>query len=231
MKLHVIIINLLPYKVLKTLGIMFGLTRSRKSYSQFGEDLVISEFFGQLNLKNPTYLDIGAFHPKWISNTHYFHKIGWSGTVVDIDKLKLFSFKVIRGRRCNTIFRAVSDKDDLLVDSYKYKRILSEIDTISLDEVQQNLKNWGVNYHIKESISTITINSIFQIVGGVDFLNIDIEGMDELVLMNLDFSRFSPKVICFENNSKNKSTVENLLQSVGYELLFRSGKSIGYFKI
>ena len=45
-----------------------------KSYSQFGEDLIINNFFDHFNIKNGNFLDIGAYHPKFISNTYLLER-------------------------------------------------------------------------------------------------------------------------------------------------------------
>ena len=60
-----------------------------KSYSQYGEDLIIYDFFKHHFDIKGNYLDIGAFHPKMISNTHILHTLGWRGTVIDLDDFKL----------------------------------------------------------------------------------------------------------------------------------------------
>ena len=44
----------------------------KKSYSQCGEDLIVKFIFDILNIKNPSYIDIGAHHPNYISNTALF---------------------------------------------------------------------------------------------------------------------------------------------------------------
>lgn len=43
---------------------------TRKSFSQFGEDLIIESALNIIKEKNITYLDIGANHPFLISNTY-----------------------------------------------------------------------------------------------------------------------------------------------------------------
>lgn len=45
---------------------------SRKSYSQFGEDLVLSSFID--TSKKGFYVDVGAYQPKRFSNTYFYYK-------------------------------------------------------------------------------------------------------------------------------------------------------------
>lgn len=52
-----------------------------KSYSQEGEDMILSRIFG--DKKNGFYVDVGAHHPFRFSNTYLFYKRGWLGINID----------------------------------------------------------------------------------------------------------------------------------------------------
>ena len=82
---------------------------SNPSFSQKGEDIIVHCFFNRRN--HGYYLDIGCFHPRWISNTCLLHRKGWKGTVVDLDQYKLNLFKFIRGSKVNTIRAAITAKE------------------------------------------------------------------------------------------------------------------------
>ena len=52
-----------------------------KSYSQEGEDLILSRYFdGQ---REGFFIDVGAFHPIRFSNTYLFYRLGWSGINIE----------------------------------------------------------------------------------------------------------------------------------------------------
>ncbi len=53
------------------------------TYSQFGEDLIVRYLFDSLGIARPTYLDIGANHPKFSGNTFGFYKRGSRGVLVE----------------------------------------------------------------------------------------------------------------------------------------------------
>jgi hypothetical protein len=40
------------------------------SFSQSGEDLIVKFIFDILKIKKPTYIDIGAHHSSYLSNTY-----------------------------------------------------------------------------------------------------------------------------------------------------------------
>ena len=55
----------------------------RLSYAQEGEDLLLARHFKDRIHIPGFYVDIGAHHPKKLSNTYYFYKKGWRGINVD----------------------------------------------------------------------------------------------------------------------------------------------------
>src|SRR5690606_12961206 len=72
-------------------GIVGMLWAGHRTYSQYAEDIFITNFFR--NEKRGRWLDIGAFHPRVSSNTHLLRKHGWSGINVDVDPTKTALFE------------------------------------------------------------------------------------------------------------------------------------------
>jgi hypothetical protein len=62
------------------------------SLSQFGEDLAILGVVKQLGLRKGTYVDAGAYHPIFGSNTLLLHKQGWRGINVDLAAQRIATF-------------------------------------------------------------------------------------------------------------------------------------------
>lgn len=203
----------------------------KKSFSQFGEDLIILNYFKEFKNLGKKYLDIGGFHPIMISNTHLLYLNGWEGTVVDTSDHKLNLFKQKRGDKVNLINKAVvsNEEKNEILDFYFFEKEFSEIDTLSLEFAQTKKKELGINFTCK-SIKTIKVNDLLS-KDNFDFLNIDVEGLDEDILSSLNFEIIhKPKLICFEIhdhlNTNNKAI--NHLKSNGYEFLFKSGKTLGF---
>ena len=98
----------------------------RKSQSQFGEDIKISELFSKS--KKGTYLDLGCFHPIRQNNTYLFHKLGWKGINIDLNPLTIELFNIARPNDLNLCV-AISKKKgtkDLFFDNE-----LSSLNTIN----------------------------------------------------------------------------------------------------
>ncbi len=232
-RLERLLVAIFPLRFHGILGLLYGLLSSAKqSYSQHGEDLIVIAFFERIGIRRGVYLDVGAYHPKLMSNTYLLHKRGWSGFCVDIDEAKLKWFRLLRGKRCKTICAALVEKTREtigFVKVYKHKRLLSEIDTLSKEVAERNKKNLGWDY-VEDMVPVIGPEYLRE-CGPVDLLNIDIEGLDTLVLLSMDLTKFNPKLILFEDN-ENFGGCEKLkryLNNHNYQLLFKSGGTVGYY--
>ena len=202
-----------------------------KSYSQYGEDLIIDSFFQHhVPIKNGNYLDIGCYHPIGISNTYVLHKKGWQGLVIDIDDYKLELFKRRRGKNVEVLKAAISSEDSLSkVPIYKFNQPFSPYDTLSEDMAKTRSKAINIDYTTEE-VNQISINSLLN-KKHFDLINIDVEGLDELIVNSIDFKKYQPTMIVYESfDPLSISKTKELLNDNGYTLLFISGGSIGYVK-
>lgn len=224
--------SILPYSLLRFAGFIYGYWVSKSvSFSQKGEDLLAVAYFAKRGIKQGVYLDIGCFHPVWISNTHLLHKQGWLGHAVDIDDFKLKAMRIGRGKKVQTHLGAVFAGSDANTTGtvYKFRRIWSDIDTLDKATAEEYRAN-GCGEFDEEHINLIDINQLLERLPKVNFINIDIEGVDNIVIKNLDFAKFLPDAILFEDNHNwdGDAEVVRILHKHGYKHLFTSGVSICY---
>ncbi|SVD76512.1 uncharacterized protein METZ01_LOCUS429366, partial [marine metagenome] len=188
----------------------------KKTYSMHGEDLVIEKYFK--DVVSGFYVDLGSYHPVQNNNTMLLYQKGWRGINIDISEFTIKLFNFCRPDDLN-LNLAVSDKSGE-IDFYYQKKIsaLSTIKKSQADLVfQGEIK--------KKKISSQTLTKILDDSKykekQIDFLDIDIEGADLDALKSLDFSKYSPKLICVEilhknmfinNNDIEKSDIYNLLK-------------------
>ena len=170
------------------------------SYSQSGEDLLIRFFFDVINIKYPTYLDLGAHHPYNLSNTALFYALGCRGVNVEADPdlfLKICNFRK-EDINLNSLVSAISKKTKFYIMSS------STLNTMSF-EVAKNIED-TTEFKIENvlEIESINVNDIFKKYFShreIDFLNIDLEGIELEVLSSINFFNFRPKLICVETSS------------------------------
>lgn len=229
--------KIFPAFFVRYLGFIFGLlTPSNKSYSSYGEDLIIVQYFHDKKISNGVYIDIGCFHPTWSSNTYKLHKLGWNGYCFDIDKFKLKMMKFFRRKKVETFFKAVVPKETMssgnnFITVYKFLTPWSDIDTC--DPI--TAKEYSVKFDLAYKTSSVPcegINSILSSLPKINFFKIDIEGLDEAILMEMDLDLFTPEVILFENIDTWSGTheIKLKLEQYGYERLFISNFSVCYAK-
>lgn len=180
--------------------IKYHLSRDYKiSYSQNGEDILISRIFKNLNIQKVYYLDIGANHPKKYSNTYLLYSMGSSGVCVEPNKE--LSEKIKKNRpRDNVLNVAISDKIEIL-PYFSFKD--DALNTFSEEESRRNVSH-GNKFLRTYPVRAVTLNNVFdKLPRTPDLVSLDIEWYDEKALRVFDFSKYKPIVWCIETIKKN----------------------------
>lgn len=175
--------------------------------SQFGEDKILEKILPPHGF----YVDIGAYHPHLYSNTYFLYKKGWHGIVVEPNKDMKVLFNFFRPR--DTFVHAGVGSGVLTYNSY--------------DDAAYNGFNTVVPSRVKlitsYSVKCLLLSEIVKDVPLIDFLNIDVEGMDLEVLKSHDWS-LPPAVICVEGEEASPTT--DYLLGKGYVLHAVKGASL-----
>jgi FkbM family methyltransferase len=179
---------------------------TRISYAQAGEDLIIRIIFDAIGVEKPSYIDIGAHHPYYFSNTALFYLSDSQGVNIEADPELFKRFVNLRTRdiNLNSGVLAKRDSDTLLF------HVLSNptLNTFSKTEAENSIREAGIRILKEIPVPVMTLNEIIQqYCDGdfPDFLSLDIEGMDLEVLKSIDFSNSVPTVICVESVSFSES--------------------------
>jgi FkbM family methyltransferase len=191
----------------------------RVSYAQSGEDLIIDFIFNALGVGAPTYLDIGAHHPTYLSNTHYFHLRGGRGVNVEPDPDLFAAFGKQRPMDTN-LNCAISLDDDGEADFFCMDP--PTLNTLSQAEARAYEATGRHPVRAVVRVPTLTINSLLQrhfADRAPDLLSVDIEGLDEQVVRSVDLTRYRPLVICVETLSYSVDRTEVKLHGIADHLL------------
>ena len=168
----------------------------RKTYAQQGEDLFIFNYMKKKKIVNGTYVDIGAFHPIKYSNTCLLFNNGWSGLNIDLNQTAIDYFDIVRPKD-NNICCAISNKEEKI--KVFINSIFSPINTINKKHAKKF--NFASKNELSYTVKAKKFNSICK--KKFDFLDIDIEGSDFMVLKSINLKYFKPKLICIEILDKN----------------------------
>jgi FkbM family methyltransferase len=168
------------------------------TFSQSGEDIIIDYLLkNHFGTELPSYLDIGAYDPVKFSNTYLFYQRGANGFLIEPDPDLADNIKKRRPRD-SVLNIGVSDKpseeDFYLVNP-------PTLNTFSKKEYEQ-YKLFYPDTTLRKIVKTktIPINSLLEehFSSGLDFLSIDVEGLDYQLVSSIDFTKYRPSVICIE---------------------------------
>lgn len=193
--------------------------RERVSYAQSGEDLIIDFVFRALGVEEPTYLDVGAHHPRYLSNTYFFYERGARGVNVEPDPDLFAAFGEQRPRDTN-LNCAISLMDDGEADFFCMEP--PTLNTLSEAEARAYEATGHHPVRAVVRVPTMTLNSLLDKhfpARAPDLLTVDIEGFDEQVVRSVDLSRHRPLVICVETLSYSVDRREVKLHGVAEHLL------------
>jgi len=192
-------------------------------FGNYGEDLILHRLFDR-TYRNGIYVDLGAYHPFRFSNTAYFYLKGWNGINVDANEVSVNLFNRARKNDIN-IFAAVVSKG-YPEKTIKFGRSGKNVDAVGSAVNAEDFEQ----VHI---VPAITIDEVLSKLQSpkIDFLNIDLEGMDEQIISEFDFKKYKPQVICIEVYGDNiinvaSSRAASILAANHYIPIARIGPSL-----
>lgn len=203
--------------------------RYRISFSKAGEDI---QLYKLLNTSKGRYLDIGCFEPITFSNTYFCYLRGWSGVVVDPNPEleKLFNTHRPLDKFIN---KGISSEPGML-KYYMLPYSMSSMNTFDYGFLEKNDLVKFIQREIEVPI--VTMKSLVEennLLDGVDFLDVDVEGLDLEVLESNDWETFRPNLVMVETEKSIEedlsSDVYSLLKSKDYSLLSKLVQSSSGF--
>jgi len=175
---------------------------SKKTYSEWGEDSFILKYFK--NLDKGFYVDIGAYHPFFLSNTYLLFKKKWEGINIDINPTSIEIFNDARPNDYN-VNAAVSNRNKRYINYYT-KNMINLLSTTIISSAKLSFLNNSFNIRRAKCSKLNDIISKTKFKNRkIDFLNIDTEKSEVDVLKSLNFSKHKPKLICVEIHLKDKN--------------------------
>lgn len=185
---------------------------AQESFAQCGEDLIIAYVFNSLGRDRIRYLDIGAHHPTYLSNTHYFYLRGHRGICVEPDASLLEAFR--RERAADTLLNVGIAPEEGEADFFVLTT--PTLNTFSRDEAERFASYGKQRIERVEKIRIRNVNNVIreQFGGAPDLLSLDVEGLDLAILKSLDFAAYAPDVCCVETLSYTEDRSERKLTEI-----------------
>tara|TARA_B100000405_G_scaffold302491_1_gene265928 strand:- start:1653 stop:2339 length:687 start_codon:yes stop_codon:yes gene_type:complete len=200
-------------------------SNSNSPYSQLNQDLWVLEFFQ--NKRNGVFLDIGAFDGVNLSNTYLLEKnYGWTGLCVEANSATFEKLK--KSRNCVCVNEMLSNKAGKVVSlqrmgelSFGDSKNVFNIDVDEMRNAHADLDT-SIEHHVTNTlVNVLETNGIPKII---DYLSIDVEGMELEILENFDFAKYHVNLITIEHNAahigmKYRNELHDLLSAKGFRFV------------
>ena len=225
-------------KQLKDLLVYAGYSKlwTRKTYSEDGEDAVLRAFYEGRPDYRGFYVDIGAYHPVHLSNTHWFYQHGWRGINIDATPDSMKAFRRARRRDVN-LETGVSD-------SHGQLEFLFYGETSTLNRFGNAVSDLPAHEKPGRTINVRTqpLNDLLRthLPEGqhIDFISMDVEGFEMTILQSLDFNVYAPDFFLVEEldyvnkdfMSYHASPVYILLRQHGYGVVAKTKRTVIFKK-
>jgi FkbM family methyltransferase len=197
------------------------------TYSRFAEDVTLARLLPEAN---GFYVDIGAFHPKFRSNTYRLWKRGCRGINVDVDEFKIAQFRRFRPNDINLAL-GISSGDTERTFYFQGDGSYGSMSSFEPDFAADRGRKMGRRVGTR-TVTVWKLNTLLEkylpcrpdgSFVPVDLLDIDVEGHEHEILSAFDFDRFAPRCLCVEIHAEGfanliESQTFQLLRSQGYEL-------------
>jgi len=204
--------KILPYRVKDKISNIKGLYFAKFKdfyWSQEGEDIILRRIFEYK--EKGFYIDVGAYHPYRFSNTYYFYRRGWYGINIDANPEGIKQFQKFRPRDINLNFAIGLRKGKMRYFMFN-EPALNTFDE-NLAKERDGFQNFKIIKTIELEILTLkeVLDRYMPLGQEIDFMNVDVEGMDYEVLQSNDWNKFRPHILLVEIIPAR--TIEEVLNS------------------
>lgn len=195
---------------------------SRTIFSQGGEELYLISRFAN---RKGTYVDIGALHPFRFSNTAWAYEKGWRGINIEPNVDHFHLFELFRPLDIN-INCGIANQEGKLTYYCFEEPALNGFD-------KEAHKDIPIVEERKVAVRKLSDILKEHRISRIDFLDIDVEGLEMEVLRSIDFSVDIECILLEQHISAeflNQSSEFIFLKERGYEAIAKYGITTVYEK-
>jgi FkbM family methyltransferase len=200
------------------------------SYAQNGEDVLLARLFGRQ--RDGFYLDVGANDPTDFSLTKHFYDRGWHGVNVEPVPDAYARLRAERPRDTNLNLGVAARRGDRSFYEVVGQSVLS---TFSAE--QAALYRAEGRPVVERPVHVLSLAEVCaaHVQRPIDFLSIDVEGLEREVLAGGDWERWRPRVVVVEATRPNTTLPahqewEPLLLEAGYLFAYFDGLNRFYVR-
>ena len=186
------------------------------SKSQLLQDLIVGFLYSE---QVGFFCEFGAADGISLSNSYFLEKKGWNGILAEPSKR--WHEQLAANRSCKIAYECVySESNQEIIFNEVDDGMFSSLVEFSDADMNSEKRLHGFQYPVT-SISFEDLLRRYQAPCHIDFLSVDTEGSEFVILENFDFNSFSFGAIFVEHNfTENREKINKLLTSHGYVQIF-----------
>lgn len=205
--------------------------RRMKIYGQNNEDLIAFNYLSSVDIHSPIVLDIGANDGELYSNSKLFSDRGCIVHLVECSEkaLERLREKYKDAKNVNIWPYAVIPEGMPITPFYESGSLVNRgdvalVSTFSIKEKER----WPQMNYKEIDVNRITISELLNKIGPtkIDFLSIDVEGLDLEILKAFNLNEISCRIVCVENNGKNEGLFWSHMVQYGFRLLHKNAENL-----
>lgn len=210
--------------------------QNTKEGSQVGQDVIIDGLMTEYQQKRASsttgerpsfyFLDLASNDAAALSNTFYLEKKGWKGLCVEPNPTYWFR---LAHRKCMVAGTFVGGTDLEVVEVSLNTNEFGGIVGDNFDNNEEQLAQWDASLTEKENRYTISISTMlqqFDVPHTIDYLSLDVEGAEELIMNEFPFETYTIRFLTIE---RPKVGLTALLEANNYhfvDLLVHWGETL-----
>lgn len=207
---------------------------AKKTYAQEGEDIILRRIFG--TRRQGFFIDVGAHHPLRFSNTNLFYQMGWSGINIEPNPDLIRVFDKCRPRDIN-LGIGISNEPGMLT-YYKFNE--PALNTFDPQIAKARVNDDG---YVLQAEITIPVHRLEDILNQflpenqeIDFMTIDVEGLDLSVLESNNWERYRPRfvlaeVLGLDLEEVMRSELVTFMKTKQYALQYRTYNTLFFGRV
>lgn len=201
------------------------------SYAGNREDVLLRRLFP--DAPHGFYVDVGAGHPVVGSLTKHFFDRGWRG--INIEPAKWLHDRLCEERKGDTNLNVAVAAQAGKMTLYECPPEYWGLSTLSADEAAKQ-RQAGIPGE-ERIVEVTTLAHVFEtyVESEIDFLSIDVEGLEKDVIEGGDWERWRPRVVIVEATQPNTTVQtheswEPLLKEARYVFAYFDGLNRFYIR-
>lgn len=193
-----------------------------QSHAQWGDDVLAWDYLGRA--RDGFFFEAGANDPVLLSQTCFLEEQGWRGVLVE--PVPSCCEKLIKVRTRSRVFQAALGAPE----QRGYLRLRIPQGVTQLTAALRDGESCAAGELVEAKLMTISEALDAAGLATLDFLSLDLEGMELNALRGLDFVRHAPRLIIMEDRMEGLAKHRFLVRH-GYKIVMRNGSNSWYVPI